>query len=1178
MANKKFKEFILSSWGIDNRVTIYILTAIVVILGLFSYQTLPKENFPEINLPQILVATVYPGTSPADMENLVTREIEQEMKSIKGVKNIKSNSFQDYSLVIVEFETNMEISEAKKEVKDAVDRAKQSLPKDLPSDPSVNDINLSELPIMYVNVYGDLPLDKIKVTAEEIADEIEKLPEINRVDIVGGRDREIQINVDLYKMQASSYSFMDIENAITRENLVIASGEIQQNTEKVAVRLDGEFQSVKEIEELIIRGPKGNTLPLKEIATVRDTFADVDSYARLNGEPVVTLNVVKKAGENLIDASEKIKQIVADYEANKLPEPLDVSVFNDQSKMTTNMLNELLNTIIIGFILVTIVLMFFMGLQDSMFVGMAVPLSSLIAFIVLPAVGFTMNLVVLFTFIFALGIVVDNAIVVIENTHRIFNKEKLPLKEAAKKAAGEVIGPVFAGTLTTMAPFLPLTFWEGTVGEFMFFLPITIIITLIASLLVAYVINPVLAVTFMKSDEEQQKKGNWKRYLIIVGIMFVIMGVMYATSGYDIYDEPLKFLFLPRKTWGNMLLIFGLLGLLFRFGLKPAITGFQRNVIPWMTETYRKLLNWALASSKRVYLLLIGTVVLLFISLVFFAARQPKVINFPQAEPNFTYVYTEFPIGTDISYTDSVTKVIEKRVNEVLAQNNALDKENPLVKSVITNVGRGATTDMDFNKSSSLPHKSKVTIEFVEYKYRNGVSSLALMSDIRKIMRGGTFYGKEYKPIEGAEITVEQEANGPPGGYPVNIEVASESFEVLVAAADGLKKYLEDQNVAGVEELKLDVAPKKKETILKLNRQKAQSMGISSGQVGGALRTAILGKEISKYREVEDQYDIRLRLDEKYRQNLNDILNMRVVFMDMATGGIKEVPISTVVEQKNIASYGQINRIDLKKAITIYSGLLEGANLNVVAGEVQYHINQYVESGQLEEYVYNTIGVKDALKEIDIKMTGEIQQQEESSGFLMAALAIAVLLIFLILVAQFNSLSKVMIILTQIFLSMIGVLLGFAITGMEVSIVMTGVGVVSLAGIVVNNGILLLDFIDLRKKEGKRTRESIIDGGSTRLTPVILTASSTVLGLLPMAFGMNINFATLFSDLNPQIYFGGDSSVMWGPLSWTIIFGLSFATIITLVVVPLMYYEGHTRRIWMWRKFNRIRHSKLFKS
>ena len=1177
MAKKKFKEFILSSWGIDNRTTIYLLTGIIVLLGLFSYRSLPKENFPEINLPQILVITPYPGSSPADMENLVTRELEQQMKSIKGVKSIKSNSFQGNSLIIVEFETNVEIDDAKKDVKDAVDRATPNLPDDLPVDPIVQDINLSELPIMFVNISGEMPLDKIKKYAEELEDEIEKLPEISRVDVVGGRDREIQVNVDLNKLQAASYSFSQLEDAIKYENMVIAAGEIEENNEKAAIRIDGEFQSVQEIEELILRGPKGNTIPLKEIATVQDTFADIESFARLNGEPVITLNVVKKAGKNLIDASEQIKEIVAQYEQEKLPESLSLAVFNDQSKMTMNMLNELLNTIIIGFILVTLVLMFFMGLQDSMFVGMAVPLSSLIAFIVLPAVGFTMNLVVLFTFIFALGIVVDNAIVVIENTYRIFNKEKLPIKEAAKKAAGEVIGPVFAGTLTTMAPFLPLAFWEGTVGEFMFFLPITIIITLMASLLVAYVINPVFAVTFMKSEEERQKKGNLVRYLIVVGIMFVIMGVMYLTSGYDIYDEPLKFFFLPRKTWGNILLIFGILALLWRFALKPAITWFQKKVIPWMIETYRKLLQWTLAKGSRSYMMLGLTVFLLLFSFVFFGARQPKVINFPQAEPNFTYVYTEYPIGTEITFTDSVTKEIEKRVLVVLDKYDAFNTEKPLVKSVITNVGVGATTDMDFNKSASLPHKSKVTIEFVEYKYRDGISTIEVMSEVRSIMRGGDYNGNYYKPIEGAEISVEQEANGPPAGYPVNIEVSSEKFPVLVSAATGLKNYLKAQDVEGVEELKMDISEAKKEVILKLDRQKAQSIGLSSARVGGTLRTAILGKEVSKYRELEDQYEIRLRLRPEDRKNLDDVLNMRFVFLDMASGGIKEVPFSSIVKKEEITTFGQINRIDLKKAITIYSNLLEGANLNEVVPNVQYHIDQYVESGKLEEYVYNDIGVKDALKEIDIKMTGEIQQQEESSGFLAAAMGISILLIFLILVAQFNSLSKVMIILSQIVLSITGVLLGFAITRFEVSIVMTGVGVVSLAGIVVNNGILLLDFIELRKKEGFRTKAAIINGGSTRLTPVLLTASSTVLGLLPMAFGMNINFRSLFSDLDPQIYFGGDTSVMWGPLSWTIIFGLAFATIVTLVVVPILYYTGHTRRIWMWRKFNRIRHSKLFR-
>ncbi|MCB9234883.1 MAG: efflux RND transporter permease subunit [Bacteroidia bacterium] len=1126
---EKFKEFFMSSWAIDNRITIFIISIILVLAGFGSYISLPKENFPEISIPTIYVGTVYPGTSPEDIENLVTRKIEKEMKSIDGVKEIKSNSVQDFSVVIVEFETTKDLKEAKREVQEAVDKAKSELPNDLPNDPNVQDINLSEIPIMFVNLYGDLDLVTIKKYAEDLQDEIEALKEITRVDLVGALDREIQVNVDLYKMEAAGVGFGDIERAVASENVIISGGQIDMDGMKRALRVSGEYESVQEIADIVVSGVHGNKIYLKDIANVVDGFKDRESYARLNGFPVITLNVIKKAGQNLVDAADKIKNIVEENKAEKFPSGLEVNISGDQSNLTNNMLSDLTNTIILGFILVTLVLMFFMGLRDSMFVGLSVPLAAMIAFIVLPSLGFTLNLVVLFSFIFALGIVVDNAIVVIENTHRILNKERLPIVLAAKKGAGEVIGPVFAGTLTTMAPFLPLMAWEGVIGEFMFFLPVTILITLTASLLVAYVINPVFAVAFMTPDSEK-KVTSLKNMAIRVGILVAIMVPSYL---------------LGARTLGNVILIFTIILVMQRFLFDPTINFFQKKMLPWMMDLYRKILIWALKGATP-YVISIGTMLLFLVSVVALAISKPEVVQFPSAEPNFVYVYNTLPIGTDIAVTDSITREIEKRVLHVLGENN------PVVASVISNVAVGAGDRNDFSRNA-MPHKSKVSVEFVQFKYRNGVSTLEILDKIRE----------EVKGIPGALITAEKEANGPPQPKPINLQITAESFEVLVETATDIRQYLEDLDIEGVDELKWDLELAKPEVVIDVDRAKASELGISTAQIGMAIRTSVFGKEVSKYRENEDEYPIQVRLDKKFRNDVNSLLNQRLIYRNMANGKIYEVPISAVASIRYDKTFGGINRLDLKKSVTLFSNVLTGYDANTVVNQVKAGVEEYVR-------------VKGLPKGVELDSAGEMEEQKETGLFMVKALMISFLLIFVILVTQFNSLPKVFIILTQIVFSMTGVFFGFAISHMVFAIPMVGVGIVSLAGIVVNNGIILLDFIGLLKERGHRTKYAIIEGGVTRFTPVVLTASSTVLGLIPLAIALNINFASLFTSLDPQIFTGGDNSVFWGPLSWTVIYGLTFATIVTLVVVPAMYYISYVNILWMQRKWNKIKRSSLF--
>lgn len=1107
--SQKFKEFAISSWAIDNRTTIYMLTLVIVIIGSVTFNSLPKENFPEVQFPVIFVATPYPGTSPSDMENLVTRELEKEINSIEGIKKISSNSVQDYSSVFIEFETGVDLDQAKRDVQEAVDKAKSDLPNDLPNDPNVQDINMSEVPIMFLNISGPFDNVTLKRFAEELQDEIEKMGEIRRADLVGALDQEIQIDVDLYKMEAASISLGDIEGAVASENVNVSGGELDISNQKVAVRVQGEFQTVRDLEDIVIRSAKGNIVYLRDIATVVDGFHDRESYARLDGNPVMTLNIVKKAGENLVVAADEIKAIIADLEETTFPENLTIAISGDQSQMTRNTLNELTNTIIIGFILVTLVLLFFMGVRDALFVGLAVPLSSLMAFAVLPIFGFTLNLVVLFAFILAMGIVVDNAIVVIENTYRIFNEEDVPIEIAAKKAAGEVIGPVFAGTLTTAAPFVPLLFWDSIVGSFMRFMPVTMLITLFASLFVAYVINPVFATSFMTKDDPDAKVPHKQILAYVVGA--VILGLLIHLGG--------------SRMFGNLMFFMAVFVLLNAYVLRGVVRWFQANIIASAKNAYRNILAWSL-EGRRPWLVMGGVFVTLILTIMIIVVNPSKVIFFPDTDPNFVYVYNEFPIGTEVEATDSITKVIEKRVKDVFGE------DNPNVKSIITNVAIGAGDAASFDQGGASPNKSKISIEFVQVKERTpGASTFAYLEEVREQVKG----------MAGVKIKVDKEASGPPVAAPVELQFTSENYGELINVSKQALNYLDSLNIPGIEALNWDLQGEKPEMLVQINREKARELGVSTGQIGSALRTAIFGKEVSTFRANEDEYPIQLRIDDRYKEDLSTLLNMRISFMDQALGRHRSVPISSFADIQYTQTYGEINRTDLEKSIKITSNVLSDYNVVEVNEEVAYWMAEFNK-------------LKKPSREVEIKIGGETEEQEKEAAFLGGAFMFSLIMIFMILITQFNSFGKVMIILSQVVLSIIGVFLGFSLSGMDFSVVMSGVGLVALIGIVVNNGIILLDFFQIQENRGIPLKEAIIEGGAIRFTPVLLTASSTILGLVPLATSLNINFSTLITHLDPQIFFGGDSAAFWSPLSWTIIFGLTFATVVTLLVVPIMYY------------------------
>ena len=1116
----KFKQFKPTTWSIRNKTSIYLMMIFITLAGVYQFVTLPKEQFPDIVIPTIYVQTIYVGNSPRDIENLVSQPIEKQIKGITGAKinKVTSTSVADYSAIMVEFSTDVKTDVALQKVKDAVDKAKQDLPTDLTQQPTVLEVSFSDQPIMYVNISGDYDLMRLKKMADDTKDKLEELSQINRVDLVGAPEREFQINVDKYRMNASDVSYDDIAGAVARENMDISGGQLEVGNMRRTLQLKGQLKTAFDIENIIVRNAHGAPIYLKDIAQVKDTVKETESYARLNGKKVITLNIVKRSGENLIETSDAVKNVVEDLKKTYYPKDLNVVITGDQSIATRTSFNDLVNSIVIGFILVLIILMFFMGVTNAFFVALSVPLSMFVAFVFLPAADLivgshvTLNFIVLFALLFGLGIIVDDAIVVIENTHRIFMEShgRIGPERSAMMAAGEVFVPVFVGTITTLAPFFPLLFWPGIIGKFMVYLPTMLIFTLSASLIVAFIMNPVFAVDFMNHPEgdKQPKSAIFRKPALWIA---VAAGILLDLAGTTFF--------------GNLILFLVILTVLNRYFIDDMIRSFQNRVLPAIMRRYEKGLRWALAGWRPVWLL-VATFGLLIFSIVLFGLRKVPVVFFPGGDPNQIYVYLKLPVCTDVEYTDSVNKTLERKVYHVLGMDNG--KQNPVVESVIANIAVGAA-DPTSGDRSTRSEKGRIQISFVEFEKRHGVSTGPYLDSIRKVVQG----------IPGAEISVSKQQNGPPTDPPVNIEVASEDFDALIKTAVSLKNYLDSIRVPGVEELKMDVDLTNPEISLAVDRERALSQGVSSAQIGQAIRTSLFGREVSKIKEGDEEYKIQLRSNEVERKNLVDLLNMNLTFRDMASGQFKSIPLASVVKVDYTSTLGSVKRKNYKRVISLVSNVLEtqGYTANAVNKDLTGYISDF----------------KKKPDNVSISQTGESAQQVETGQFLGKALIIALMLILFFLVLQFNSVSKPVIILTEILFSIIGVMLGFAITGMTVSVVMTGIGIVGLAGIVVKNGILVIEFADELRARGLKTREAVIQAGKTRIIPVLLTALAAILGFIPIAFGFNINFITLFSELNPHIFFGGDNVVFWKPLSWTIIFGLAFAFFMTLLIVPSMY-------------------------
>ncbi len=1137
--NKKLdKEFKLSSWAINNKTTIYVIIAIILFGGLSAYNSMPRESFPEIKETKIYISSLYPGNTAEDVEKLITDPLEDRLKTVSNVIEITSTSQEDYSMIIVEFDENISVDAAKQKVKDEIDA--ETAGEDWPTfngakvEPNAFELSISEeFPILNINISGDYPVGKLKEFGEYLEDEIEELQEIKQVDIRGAQEKEVEIAVDIYKMMAAKVSFDDVITAVNNGNVTMSAGNLVTSGQRRTIRILGEIETPGDLNNFVVKSENDKSIYLKDIAEVSFKQKERTTYAREFGSTVVMLDVKKRSGKNMVAAAEKINVIVEDAIQNVFPKDLSVTITNDQSSKTIGQVDDLVNNIVFGIILVVTVLMFFLGFRNALFVGFAIPMSMFMSLMILDALGYTMNTMILFGLIMGLGMLVDNGIVVVENVYRLMDEEGMSRKEAAKKGISEIAFPIIISTATTVAAFIPLGMWPGVMGEFMIYFPITLSVVLGSSLFVAIFFNSVMVSQFMSVEDKDMPI---KQIIKVTGIS-ALFGILILLMGG------------PYRLIGSLLIVTAVLLWVYRLALRKMARYFQTNVLSKFEAIYEKTLKSAL-TGWRPYAITIGTFVLLFIAFGGFGAsvgsQRTKVEFFPDNTPNQIIVYIEYPQGTDIEKTNQITKEIEKKVYAYLNEDQYQEGDfNFLVESAVSQVGEGAgNPQTDGGSSAEMPHKGKITASMREYKYRKGKDSEELRQRIQEALVG---------IYPGVAISVEKDQNGPPAGYPINIEIEGDDYAELIQTAEKMKDFINLQNIEGIDELKIDVNRSKPSMTVEIDRKKAGELGVSAGQVGQQLRNSIFGAKAGTYKEEGEDYDIYVRFREEDRYNKSAIFNQKITFRDPATGKIKEIPVSAVTRVKNNSGFSAIKHNDGRRVVTLYSALSPGfTDAGAIVGRIQ---------SEMEGFDGLPRGIK-------IDYTGQIEEQNKQMNFLMGAFFSGLGLIFLILIFQFNSVSKPGIIMLAIFLSLIGVFGGLIITGKPFVIMMTMMGIISLAGIVVNNGVVLLDYAQLlidRKKaelnleedeylETSKLFQTIVQAGKARLRPVLLTAITTILGLIPLAIGFNINFYTLFTEFDPQIYFGGDNVIFWGPLAWTVIYGLLVATFLTLIVVPILFF------------------------
>jgi len=1004
---------IVPSTAVRKRTSVVVLAIIIIIFGLMSYESLPREAAPDITIPYIFIMTSYPGVAPEDIEQAITLPIEKKLKGLEAVKQIRSSSTEGMSSIIVEFVAGTDIEEVLSKTKDKVDLAKPELPTDLEEDPEVIEINISELPILVLSLSGPVGLVRLKEIAEDLQDDIESIPGVLEAEVTGGLEREIRVEPDSDKLAYYGLSIVSLQNVIAEENQNVSGGAIRMGDGRFQLRVPGEFQSPEEIYGLIVGLHKGQPVYLKDVARVVDGFKDEEGRSRLNGHEAINIAVKKRAGENVIRISEQIDKLIEEHSPT-WPAGTRVTKLMDHAKDIRIMVADLENNIITGLILVVVVLFFVMGVRNAVLVSLAIPFSMLISFMVLNALGITLNMVVLFSLTLSLGMLVDNAIVIVENIFR-YMEQGVPRIQAAIRATSEVAQPVVASTLTTVAAFFPLVFWPGIMGEFMVYLPKAVIITLSSSLFVAMVINPALAAIFLRLPP---------------GHRFTKIKV--SAEEIERAGEA------PITVRGPLL------------------------------KGYRRLLDGALNHRLAVLAMaFLGVLAMAMIWLHEIGLERP-IEFFPNIDPHSIYINLDTPEGADLEYSDRIARQLEIALcspDQGLASpgadpaecyyNNTENKIHALrqgqqvvgltdmanIKYIYSRTV--AVTGGSSAFENNLPNH--IGIQFYDIEDRVEPST-DTVEEIRK----------RIKDVPGAQITVAVQEEGPPTGAPINIEIAGDDFYVLGRIAQQVRGVLE--KIPFVRDIRDDYIPGSPTVKVRVDRQKAAMLGLSTDIIGFALKAAFNGIEVSTFREGDEDYDITVQLPASDRK-VTDILRELLI---PTQDGL--VPLSTVTKFEITGGLGQVNRINHERVLTVKANVDEE------------HAPGPVVRAQAEKIMAD-LPLPPGYK---IRFTGELEFQQEAEAFLSKAFAAAVFLIILILVTQFNSVAQPLIIMTSVILSLGGVFFGLSVMELPFGIIMTGVGVISLAGVVVNNAIILIDYTNRLHQRGMHFRDAIIAAGCTR--------------------------------------------------------------------------------------------------
>ncbi|HBH27286.1 MAG TPA: AcrB/AcrD/AcrF family protein [Desulfofustis sp.] len=1072
---------IISDTAVRKSTTVVVLAFLIIIIGVYAYLNLPRENEPDVTIPYVFVSTSYRGVSPTDIETSITIEIEKKLKGLDGVKQIHSISSEGLSSINIEFVTGTDIDKALQDVKDKVDEAKGELPSDLEDDPIVFEVNLSEMPIVIFSLSGTCGLPCLKKIADDLEEDIEAVSGVLEVNVTGGLEREIRVEVDPEKLAYYGLSIGDFQEVVYSENQNTSGGTIRLGNGRFQLKVPGEFKNPEEIYTLVVTIHDGAPVYLKDVAQVVDGFKEETSRSRLNGRDAVNISVKKRTGENIIKISEAVDEIIAESQPT-WPSGTEIAKVLDKSHDIKNMVADLENNILTGLTLVLIVIFLVMGIRNALLVSLAIPFSMLLSFAVLYAMGITLNLVVLFSLTLALGMLVDNAIVIVENSYR-FMEQGIPRQEAAMKATAEVAYPVIGSTLTTLAAFSPMLFWPGIMGEFMSYLPLTLIVTLSSSLFVALIINPAMISIFMRVKEQSTRPHN--------------LSVAEASEN---INKPVR------------------------------IRGF-------ILTRYSRILNQALSMPLTIAAIAFCVLIIMFQGWLMVVGLQKPVEFFPDLQPKGIYVNVDVPEGADIDYIDQITSRIEYALSPLetgmdgtpvtvgATPLSALSPrtyelsdgalvESPSDMANIENIYMKATVVSGGSSAFEANTPNHIGVRFRDLQDRYRPST----EDVEEIRR-------RVHTIPGGIITIEKEQEGPPTGPPINIEISGDNFAVLGEIAKQIRDVLE--KIPHVDDIRDDFVEAIPSVQVEVDRQKAALFGLNTTMIGFALKSAYNGLEVSSFREGDEDYDITVQLAESNRKVV-DVLNE--LMLPAPTG--ETVPLSTVAKVSFAGAIGDINRIDYNRTVTVKANVDE---TKVPGPVVRAEAEKMLASFTLPP------GYKAVF-------TGENEDQAESQQFLFRAFLVALLLIFLILVSMFNSIGQPFIIMTSVILSLGGAFLGLALFSQPFGIIMTGVGVISLAGVVVNNAIVLIDYTNKLRERGYELRDAIIYAGATRLRPVLLTAVTTILSLIPMVTGVSFDFHTF------SISWVSESSQWWRSMAVVVVFGLMVATFLTLVVVPSLYY------------------------